>query len=49
MTQKKEKVDKNEKKGLQAQFELVKYLGNGSAGRVDLMKSRSSGELVAVK
>ena len=49
MTQKKEKVADKEKKGLNAQFELVRFLGNGSAGRVDLMKGRQSGELVAVK
>ena len=49
MTQRKEKVEKNEKKGLQAQYEMVRFLGNGAAGRVDLMKSKSSQELVAVK
>ena len=49
MTHKKEKVDKNEKRGLQAQFEMQRFLGNGSAGRVDLMKNRKSQELVAVK
>jgi hypothetical protein len=40
---------KKEEKGLQAKYEMCRFLGNGSAGRVDLMKNRSSGQHVAVK
>lgn len=40
---------KKEEKGLQAKYEMCKYLGNGAAGRVDLMKNRQTGAHVAVK
>ena len=40
--------DKTEQKGL-ARYEMLRFLGNGAAGRVDLMRNKSTGEQCAVK